>query len=232
MKFSFSYSRWSVWKECPAKYRYKFIECLPEPKSKAMERGIKVHEDAAAYVEGRMDKVPASLERFSVLATELREWPGPRKMVESQIAFDVDRRRCDWFGPNAYWRFIWDVAAWDAAEQAVNIVDWKTGSPRGSYDEQMQIFALPAYWMFKSLEWFGAHLVYLDTGDVNSMTFTREQVFGPSGDPVKGDGLNGVWLANVSMMASDRAFRPTPSESACKWCAFSWRKGGPCREGV
>lgn len=224
-RFSFSYSRWSVWDECPRKYRYKHIDKLPEPVSPAMERGKKVHDEAAKFVACATEHMPAALEQFTVLATGLRDWPAKQKAVEQQMAFDRDKRRVEWFGANAYYRMIWDVGTWDADGTKISIVDWKTGKPRGSYTDQMEVFALPAYWTMEKLERFDAYLVYLDTGDVRPATVTRDEMFSPGG-------VNEKWRDNVARMEADTEFPAKPSESACRFCAFSWRKGGPCREGV
>ena len=232
MSFSFSYSRWSAWDECPAKYKYKHIDKLPEPKSPAMAKGIAVHRDVAAYIEGKADERPDSLKRFTALADGLREATSHGMCkVEMQVAFDKGQKRVEWFGRNAYWRFIWDAMTFNSTATKVDAVDWKTGQPRGSYDAQMQIFAIPAYWMFENLETFKGHLVYLDTGDTVTVEYDRAKFFGPSGDPAANDGLYGMWMANVAMMESDRAFRPKPSRDACKWCHFHKAKGGPCEAG-
>jgi hypothetical protein len=149
--------------------------------------------------------------------------------VEEQMAFDRDAKPVSWFGPNAYWRFIWDVGV--ISEKEVNAVDYKTGQPRGSYDDQMQIFAIPAYWKYPDLEVFTGHLVYLDHGDSIAYKIDRAQFYGPSGDPSARDGLYGVWMNNVAAMESDRAFVAKPSNDACRWCPFHKKKGGPCTVG-
>lgn len=235
MTFSFSYSRWSCWDECPAKYKYKHIDKLPEPKSKAMEKGIEVHRQVAEYIEGKTDERPASLRLFTGMADALRdEAKHDLCKVEMQVAFDKDRKRVEWFSRNAYWRFIWDVLYINRRKDSlasVDAVDWKTGQPRGSYDAQMQIFAIPAYWMFDNLTTFKGHLVYLDTGDVVTVEYDRAQFYGPSCDPAANDGLYGLWMANVAMMESDRAFRAKPSREACRFCHFHKAKGGPCEQG-
>lgn len=232
MAFSFSYSRWTTWAECPAKYKFKHIDKLSEPKSAAMQRGIDIHSAVADYVSAKTPDMPAELKHFTALADQLRSVPSDYKMVEQQMAFDKEERRCDWFGPNAYWRFIWDVGVVNGKKTTVNSVDWKAGKPRGSYDAQMQIFAIPAYWLFPALESFTGHLVYLDVGDTVAVTYDRAAFYGPTCDPAARDGLYGLWLANVGMMEADRAFRATPSRDACRFCHFSARKGGPCQEGV
>lgn len=230
--FSFSYSRWSLWSKCPAAFKYANIDKLPRAKSPAMERGIKIHDAIAGYVGNKTDAFPEAGEKFSLLLRELRTLPEAQKAVEMQLAFDKEQRRCDWFGPNAYWRFIWDVGVFNEHGKHFNAIDWKTGKPYGSYTDQMQIFTIPAFWMIPDLESFTGHLLYLDSGDSVKVTYTREQFYGPSCDPANRDGLYGLWLSNVEMMEADRTFRPTPSQDACRFCDFHSKRGGPCNVGV
>lgn len=228
-RFAFSYSRWALWKQCPAAYKYKNIDKLPEPASPAMERGRKVHDDVANYVDNKRDDRPKVLDRFTMLADGIRRVAPENKLVEGQLAFDRDFKRCDWFGPNAYTRFIWDAAIWDDQRREMNAVDWKTGQPRGSYDDQMQIFAMPAYWTLPNLESFTGHLVYLDHGDSVAYPIDRATWFGAQGDPARKDGYYGMWLDNIARFEADTTFAPTPSFDACKFCKFKTAKGGPCQ---
>jgi hypothetical protein len=547
--FAFSYSRWSLWERCPAAFKYKHIDKLPEPASPAMERGRKIHKEAEDFINGKVVDLPESLARFKTLAEGLRDVPAGLVKVESQMAFDRDQRPVSWFGANAYWRFIWDVGVRDPDRNHFDAVDWKglaldtplpcpggwdrmdavevgdfvfapdgtptkvmgksevkhlrcfevsfdtncppivcdeehlwevvrgknskpltlpvtdlrpldrialpgpvqreaqetglvpyvlgcwlgdghkrdgtiskpdaelfdhieacgykvhpvqpssncggrtvsglrgelagygllnnkhipapffgtaveqrqellrgimdtggtwnktrrravlttvdrafavqvqslaaslgeratlhtyetsgfgkrvtaynvdwtptrfnpfklsrkadlvqgrvgnpqrtvsvrevrevpsvptqcievdhpsrmylaglghipthnTGKPYGSYDAQMQIFALPAFWTVPDLQTFTGHLIYLDNGDAVSVTYNRAQMFGPTCDPAANDGLQGLWRSNVAMMEADQAYRPKPSRDACRFCHFSAKKGGPCQEGV
>lgn len=229
--FAFSYSRWATWSKCPASYKYKHIDKIPEPASEALAKGRKVHDVIAKFVAGASDEMPGALKRFTVMGQALHDLPKEAKAVEYQMAFDSTLRPVTWFGKNAAWRFVWDFAKIDDPRK-IDAVDWKTGRKYASYDDQQQLFALPAFWLKKDLEVFEGHWLYLDNGDEDHKTFTREQVLGPSGDPAKNEGLNGVWQNNAATMAADRAFVATPSDDACKFCSFSWRKNGPCKEGV
>lgn len=232
MKFSFSYSRWSTWAKCPKAYKLQYIDKIDTgPTPPALLKGRKVHDEIADYVVGKVESMPDSLKNFTRLADDLRGLSKDKKHVEEQMAFDKERRPVKWFGPNAYYRFIWDVGV-KSSPTHIDAVDWKTGKPYDSYDDQKQIFALPAFWLNPTLESFTGHWVYLDHGDVHTTTFDRAQVFGPSCDPAANDGLHGLWQANAAMMEADRAFRPKPSKDACKWCDFGPNKMNICEEGV
>lgn len=229
-KFSFSYSRWSLWSKCPQAFKYQNIDKIDTgPTAKPLLHGRKVHDDAAKYVTGKMDELPDALRLFTKLAADIRALPDSKKHVEEQMGFDKSCRRTGWFGVNTYYRFVWDVGI-HASPTHIDAVDWKTGRKYDSYDDQKQMFALPAFWLNPDLETFTGSWVYLDNGDVDQQTFNRAQVFGPTCDPAANDGLHGLWQANAAMMEADRAFRPKPSKDACRFCDFGKRNLGICKE--
>lgn len=222
-RFAFSYSRWSLWDKCPAAFKYQHIDRLPVKPSAAMEKGRRVHDELAKYIAGAADARPESARLFTQMVDGLRtaKANNPKAVhVELQFAVDRDLLPVEWFSRNAWFRAAWDVLVEDGGE--AKAVDWKTGRPYGSYEDQKQLFALAAFWRDKRLEQITGYWAYLDPGEVHEATFTRDQVVA----------LTDLWRGNASMMEADRAFRPKPSESACRFCDFSWRKGGPCRDGV
>lgn len=230
--FSLSYTRWSDWNKCPAAYNYKHNLKVKEPDSPALAAGRKTHDVVAKFVAGASDEMPKVLAKhFSRLGQALHDMPKEQKQIETKMGFDIEMRPCAYFGPNVAWRFGHDVFL-TYEPRVARAVDWKTGRRYASYDDQQQLFALPAFWSDPKLEKFVGHWLYLDDGQDDEKTFTREQVLGPSGDPAKLEGLSGVWNHNWRLMAADRAFPAKPSDEACKWCNFSWRKNGPCREGM
>lgn len=231
--FAFSYSRWSDWSKCPAMFKYKNIDKIDTgPTPKALLEGRKVHDDIAHYIEGKLPEMPDRLSKnFSTVGGILRQNYEVMKdgivQVEKQLAFDREAKPVSWFGPSAYTRFIWDVLCVDD-DRISNVkeaaaVDWKTGRPYGSYDDQMQIFSIPAFWTYPNLESFKGHLLYLDTGDDKEFEVTREQFY---------THVERTWIGNIRMMEADKSFTPTPSKDACKFCDFGPRKLGICPVGV
>lgn len=222
-KFAFSYSRWSDWSSCPAKYKFKYIDKVDTgPTPKALLEGRKVHDEAADYLTGKRDDLPKRMEKFSVIAEAMRNAPENQRKVEEQMAFDRGKLPVAWFGPNVYMRFIWDAAIWNAEATEIDIIDFKTGKPYGSYDEQAQIFSIPAFWTMPSLQVMRGHWMYLDTGATIDYEITREQF----------PAIERTWLGNVALMEADRAFPATPSKKACRFCDFGPAKLNICREGI
>lgn len=219
--FSFSYSRWSLWRKCPQAFRYKTIDKLPDPAGTAMLRGREVHTAMEKYVTGEVDERPKEAGKFTAMVDAIRAWEPDLRLVEQQMGYDRHQRPAQWFGPNTYYRFVWDVGLLDAAMPThVEIVDWKTGKPYGSYTDQMQLFSIPAFLKYPKAETVRTHLVFLDNEYTDSMTFTRDQF--PT--------INDTWRANAAMMEADQSFPATPSRDACRFCNFSRHKGGPCQE--
>lgn len=227
--FAFSYSRWTTWKKCPKQYKLANIDKVDTgPTPKALLEGREVHDSVADYLKLKSNDIPPRLSKnFNFLAAQLRSfYPIGRVAVEKQMAFDRDIKPCSWFGKQAYMRFIWDVLVTDAEKipqvTVASAIDWKTGKPYGSYDEQMQIFALPAFWTYPNLQKFTGHLLYLDTGDDKDFEITRDQF------PM----VERTWLNNVRLMEADQSFPATPSKDSCKWCDFGRNKLNICEDWV
>lgn len=226
--FAFSYSRYSLWKKCPKAYKYQHIDKIDTgPTPKALLEGRKVHDDIAKYLDGGAEMPERLSKHWSIVGEQLRELNPKMKEVESQMAFDRDKLPVSWFGKQAYTRFIWDVLVTDAEKlpdvTKASAVDWKTGRPYGSYDDQMQIFAIPAFWRYPNLQTFTGHLCYLDTGDDKDFTITREQFYG---------GIERTWMGNIAMMEADISFPATPSKQTCRFCDFGAKNLGICEDYV
>ena len=228
--FAFSYSRWSLWRKCPKAYKYQHVDKVDTgPTPKAMIEGRQVHDDIAKYLEAKGAHMPDRLKKnFEILGKQLADmYPTGKVQVEKQMSFDREIKPVSWFSKESWARFIWDALVTDAEKiplvTVASAVDWKTGKPYGSYDDQMQIFALPAFWTYPNLQTFTGHLLYLDTGDDKEFTITREQFEG---------GIERTWIANIKMMESDVAYPATPSKDSCKWCDFGRKNLGICEDWV
>jgi len=57
---------------CPAKFKYKHLDKLPEPKGEALERGSTIHKLAEDYIAGTIKRVPKELEKFAVFFKDIK----------------------------------------------------------------------------------------------------------------------------------------------------------------
>jgi hypothetical protein len=229
--FAFSYSRWATWSKCPKSYKLQHVDKIDTgPTPKPLLEGRKVHDDIAHYIEAKEKEMPDRLKKnFSLLGDKLmwmhREMQKGIVQVEKQMSFDVAQKPVSWFSKESWTRFIWDVLVVDAAKipqvTKAAAVDWKTGRPYASYDDQMQIFALPAFWTYPNLQEFTGHLLFLDTGDDKEFTITREQFYAH---------VERTWLGNIRMMQADVSYPATPSKDSCKFCDFGKKNLNICED--
>ena len=69
---AWSFSRYSTYKQCPAKLKYSAIDKLKEPPNAAMARGAAIHTLAEDYVKGKGKALPPELKLFADLFKMLR----------------------------------------------------------------------------------------------------------------------------------------------------------------
>lgn len=214
---AWSFSRLQCYEECPAKFKYKFIDKLPEPKSDAMQRGIDIHKKCEDFLNGDAIVVDPELMRFGALFQDLRE---AKPMTEEQWALTSDWKTTGWFskGKQAAWvRVILDAGVIYEDHTAL-VIDFKTGKPWGDNTDQMQLFGDVTLCRHPDLKEVETRLWYLDTGDEKVEVFKRKGL----------DDRLDYWEDRVEPMFGDTDFMPKPSNK-CRWCAFSREKGGPCK---
>jgi len=231
---SWSFSRLSDYRQCPAKARYKHILKLKEPSNAAMDRGNAIHKIAEHYIKGLIPaKMPAELNKFATLFKMLRDKYKkkiPAMHVEGSWAFTrtwLETRWDDWV--NCWLRIKVDCADY-ASITTLDIYDWKTGkitpTKQQDYIEQLELYALGGLLMYPHITKVRPKLVYLDHGviypdtpeDVKKMTFTRKDI------PM----LTKTWIARTNQMSNDETFAPRPSDH-CRWCHYRNNNGGPCK---
>jgi RecB family exonuclease len=227
---SWSFSRYSDWRKCPARAKYKHLDKLPEPESAAMNRGSEIHTLAEHFVQGKKARLPGELKP---LETEFKRLKAIYKkkvfpmVVEDQWAFTIAWEETRWNDWDKCWvRIKLDLAHHEDASTVV-VTDWKTGKFRDDqapeYLEQLELYALSALLKFPHADSILPRLGYIDQGflypdEDSPLIYTRAQ------EPK----LKKAWDKRVKPMMADRKFAPKPS-NACRWCAFSSAKGGPCK---
>lgn len=212
---SWSYSRYALHTECPAKAKYKFLDKLPEPPAPAMERGNKIHKLAEDYTKGEIKKLPPELKLYKDQFEELRR---SKPMVEESWTFRQDWSETTWNDWNGAWcRIKVDASCLDETE--LYVIDHKTGKPRDGYEEQLSLYALGGMLKFPHIEMVHTQLWYLDH-DIEPVA--------KSYSIKEFKDLKVGWEKRVKPMLSDTRFSPKPSHK-CQWCPYSKAKGGPCK---
>jgi hypothetical protein len=146
---SWSFSRYSDYKQCPAKAKYKHIDRIKEPPNPAMARGAAIHTLAEEYIKGKGRTLPPELKLFEAEFKALRKQF--KKSINGMVVEDN-------------WSFTsnWEETAWDdwihcwvrikldcahhEGDDILIVTDWKTGKFREEmnedYVEQLELYAL------------------------------------------------------------------------------------------
>lgn len=213
---AWSYSRWDTYNTCPAKFKYKFFDKLPDPGGPALVRGDSIHKLAEKYLKSEIDSLPEELSKFERLFSGLRE---ASVSAEESWAFDSNWEPVEYFDRSVMVRIKVDAHLL-VPTKTLRIFDWKTGKfKQQGYEPQMELYAIGGFARYgASVERVETSLVYLDEGKVHSNAFGAWQV----------DVLKATWARRVRKLEQDTVFAPNPSK-LCQWCPFSKSKGGPCQ---
>jgi hypothetical protein len=228
---SWSFSRYSLWRQCPLKFKLSALMKIAEPKNDAMQRGADIHTTAEQYLKGVITKLPAELKLFADEFKKLRLLYKKRAVgitVEDNWAFTNTWDRTEWNN----WVKCWVRIKLDAAHVEANnimiVTDWKSGKMRAElheeYLEQLQLYALAALLLHPYIEYVKPRLVYLDQGMTYPMP-DEEIVYDRTDIPK----LKKLWEKRVKPMFADTSFVAKPNDK-CHWCFYGQSgkaKGGP-----
>lgn len=228
---SWSFSRWNEYRGCPAKFKYKALDKLPEPPSPAMERGTAIHKLAEDYTNGKLRTLPAELKLFK---DEFKALRGQKvKMVEEQWAFKSDWSLTKWNDWSGCWlRVKLDVAYINAEHNALVPIDHKTGKFRDEKNDeyllQLDLYGVAGFAQVPTVDVVSPRLWYIDQGrvfpDPDANDAEEEIEYFPKDIKL----MRKKWEDRVKPMFMDRTFKPTPGD-ACRFCHFRKSNGGPCK---
>ncbi len=215
---AWSYSRYATYATCPLQFKLSVSDGNKSPPSAAMERGLKVHRDLAAYLEGNGPLPPVVKNPYQVkLYAEMAAYP--EKLVEHQQGFTKQWKPTGWFGKDTWYRQVYDAALlYD--DMTAEAVDHKTGKKYGSNAEQMELQALSLMCQYKPVTHVTTRLIYVDSGEEDIAEFPATER----------EALKAKWEQKVSSMFNDTIFAPRPNDK-CKFCHFSKSNAGPCKFG-
>lgn len=229
---SWSYSRWDKHNTCPLRFKLEVLDDRKEPENDGMRRGKKIHDVLAKFLQPETQwdgvAVPAEAGHQADLVKQLKDPAFSNVVVEQQWGFNREWKATGWFAksgsPNgATWlRSILDVGVL-YADQTVEVIDWKSGKPRGTHDDQMELFAVSVLAKYPFVTAVDTRLAYTD--------FKAAEFGGPylQRDLPK---MIAKWEDKIRPMFEDTTYLPRPGE-ACKFCPFSRSATGgkDCRYG-
>jgi CRISPR/Cas system-associated exonuclease Cas4 (RecB family) len=229
---TWSFSRLSIYEQCPYRAKLAFVDKIPEPPRVlkpgqtefANDRGTRVHEAAEFYVRGEAELIP-ELEAFSAELKELRkQYKAGKVSLEGEWGFDKDWTPVAWNSSDVWARVKLDALYFKSKTHAV-VIDYKTGKKVGNeikHAEQTQLYQLATFIRYPEIMNIDVELWYLDKDDTSHMSFTRDQglrFFKRFND------------AGVKMTCAEN-FPKNRNKFSCRWCPYGPKGTGDCPDGV
>lgn len=221
---AWSYSRLMCFEKCPREFRYRYLDKLPEPKSPAMDRGITIHANLEEYVKAK--KLPRLLPELKRCRKKLSLFRKLGAVAERELAFTKDWKLTGWFDRDAWVRAKIDLTVPLAKDRSYGI-DYKSGRPNPEkHVEQMQLYGTLVLLADAHTRFVEHGLWYVDHHDDPYQTGVIER-YAPD---LKRTLV--MWTGRASRIFSEKKWKARPSPANCRWCPYSVKKGGPCKDGM
>lgn len=208
---TWSLSKLGTYERCAAKFKYKYIERLPEKQGEAASRGSMLHAAIEKYLLSELDALPEELDFYTEFLRGLRGLGTPEASIHLDREWKpVESRKSAWYTG------IQDLLI--PKVPTIVVYDWKTGREYPEHYQQKEIYAIAALAAYP--EAFEARMihVYVDSKRMTDRTYHRDQAIS----------LRTRWEERVERMDKDEEHIPNPSY-LCRYCSFSRVNGGPCR---
>lgn len=214
---TWSASAWKQFAQCQhALYlrRAQKVKVPDDPeRDKARNRGIKVHEEAEAYVKGERKNLPSVLKKFKTRFQNLRAaYEEGRVILEEDWIFDADWRPAEKFSKEAWlWVKLDAIEFDDKHRKGALIVDYKTGKmDAAKHGMDAILYAIAAFMRFTSLQYIRIEYWYVDKGEKLIKILTRNElsIFLPR------------WQERGIKLTTCKEFIPNPSANNCRYCDY------------
>jgi hypothetical protein len=211
-----SYSSWSTYNKCAAKYKFSYIDRLPRsPPSPQMQRGTDIHENVEHFLLGKEERI-AHKDIHKINGMYMSGVKGLGGL-SPEYKFGLTKKfEFTGFDDNPYLRGVIDLKA--HTEEELKLFEWKTGKMYDEHADQIHLYGMVGlieHPEFKSVE---VAIRYLDFGTDKREVYSKDQL----------KMMKLRWKDRLKQIDTDKTFAPNPSYM-CRWCDFSREKGGPCK---
>jgi RecB family exonuclease len=229
---TWSFSRLTVFEQCPLRAKLAYIDRIPEPPrplpagktEHANDRGTRVHTGAELYITKEVELIQ-ELQPFKTEMDQLKDlYKSGKVSIEGEWAYTSEWVPTAWTSEDAWLRMKLDAMV-HMDDKSAAVIDHKTGKKAGNevkHAEQGQIYQLGAFMRFPKLEKVTVEFWYLDQDDITRVDFSREQ------------GLKYLKSINerAKRMTSATFFPAKPNVFNCRWCPYGPRGTKHCDVGV
>lgn len=205
-----SYTKISMYMECPRSKKYRYDDKLSTPPSAAAARGTAYHERLESAING----APPD-DEFSFYNDYIGQLRSLGAVAEFAFALRRDWTVTEW-GADDCW-ILGKADVWVPIVPLAHVQDWKTGKIYDSHQKQGEFYAMSLFSYVPEAREVKATFIYTDLKKQQNWTYHRDQLVG----------LQSRWTARIERMERDTECVPTPS-FRCRSCPYSRGKGGPC----
>ena len=208
------FSKLDTYRGCPQKFKFQFLDKIPQPGSPAMERGSKIHEGIEAYMNGWSKEPPEEAKSWKEAFDAIR---GEQFHAEQAWGFDKNWNKLpDWFGKDCWLRAKSDGHY--IKDGNLVVIDWKTGKYRIPSTEQVELYGVCGGAVYPEAPTTTVEMWFIDSGDVYSKMYSKAELLN----------LRKKYESAFAPIYNDELWTPTPGQ-ACRWCTYSRTKGGGCK---
>lgn len=226
---NWSFSSLQVYEKCPLQAKLKYVDRIPEPKSKFSERGTAIHDSAEAFVRGDVKELIPELSCYAEELHTLRDlYAQGRVIVEQEWAHTKNWDQTDWRAEDAWLRLKLDFLVLMPDEITGMVVDLKSGKKHGNeikHAQQGQLYTGCTFIRHPKLKRIITEFWYSDQDDITQVVYTPQQA--------------AKFLADFDRrgraMTEAKQFAAKPSIFSCKWCPYRPEDAGgtgDCKFGV
>jgi hypothetical protein len=208
------YSKLETFEKCPQKFKFQFMDKLPQPGSAAMERGSKMHDSIETYLNGWTKELIPECQSFQQAIDDLK---AAQFVAEQALGLDKTWSKLpDWFAKQTWLRAKADAMYVEGT--TLTVIDFKSGKYRVPSTDQVELYAIVGGAIYPEVTKVVAEYWYLDTGEVYSREYTQPELLA----------LRAKFEKRVAPMYTNKTWNPEPSME-CRWCPYSKTKGGKCQ---
>jgi hypothetical protein len=204
-----SYSSLSTYEECPAKWRYEYIDGIRPPPSPAMERGTMLHSMCEKVLNGEME-TPGELAQIGRVLERLKA-----NDAKPERAWRLDS---EWKPVDSGSWLIGIIDVHFFKDGALHVYDFKSGRSYPSHSKQLELYSLIGLCTFPEAQRAEVGAIYIDSGKLQRRR-TIERAEAPA--------LLENWTGRARKMFADDDLQATPG-SGCYWCQHKDSMGGQC----
>jgi RecB family exonuclease len=215
-----SYSKLKCYEQCPAKFKFKYIDNLPEESGPAASRGTRIHSLLEDAIKGQArlpldhpDPDHEVAEKYYDFCDTLR-----KVGAEAEIKLKVNQE----FQPAS--QDVWitgiiDVLYVDYVNNQAKIWDWKTGKKYDEHVDQGNFYSMLTLAAFPEVEVVEPCFVYVDD--------RRNWPMEPVKRGMQFEALKQEYTTRIKWLDYAESYVPNPGWY-CNYCSFAASKGGPC----